>query len=99
MIASVLIGGGNGVTSGAVLTLGADLAPPGEQGPYLAGFSLITNFGLFLGPVAVGAAADIAGLDASAFVLGAIVMAGVAWIALIVGETSAPRSESYTRSP
>ena len=32
-------------------------------------------------------------------VLGAIVMAGVAWIALIVGETSAPRSESYTRSP
>ena len=87
-IASVLIGGGNGLTSGAVLTLGADLAPPGEQGPYLAGFNLVTNVGLFLGPLAVGAVADLAGLDASAFVLGAILMAGVAWIALVIGETS-----------
>ena len=40
-IASVLIGAGNGVTSGAVLTLGADLAPEGEEGPYLAGFTLV----------------------------------------------------------
>ena len=89
-IASVLIGLGNGVTSGAVLTLGADLAPDDEQGPYLAGFNLITNFGFFLGPFAVGAAADIAGLDVSAFVLGGILMAGVAWIALLIGETSRP---------
>lgn len=89
-IASVLIGLGNGVTSGAVLTLGADLAPEGEQGPYLAGFNLITNFGFFLGPFAVGAGADIAGLDVSAFVLGGILMAGVAWIALLIGETSQP---------
>lgn len=87
-VASVLIGAGNGVTSGAMLTLGADLAPDGEQGPYLAGFNLITNFGFFLGPFAVGAVADLAGLDVSAFVLGAILIAGVAWIALVVGETS-----------
>ena len=46
-IASVLIGAGNGVTSGAVLTLGADLAPEGEEGPYLAGFTLVSNLGLF----------------------------------------------------
>ena len=84
----MLIGAGNGVTSGAMLTLGADLAPDGEQGPYLAGFNLITNFGFFLGPFAVGAVADLAGLDVSAFVLGAILIAGVAWIALVVGETS-----------
>lgn len=88
-IASVLIGAGNGVTSGAVLTLGADLAPEGEQGPYLAGFNLVSNLGLFVGPFVVGAVADLAGLDASAFALGAILMAGVAWIAFVIGETSA----------
>ena len=88
-IASVLIGLGNGATSGAVLTLGADLAPDGEQGPYLAGFNLVSNLGLFVGPFVVGTVADASGLDASAFALGAILMAGVAWIALVVGETKA----------
>ena len=85
--ASVLIGLGNGATSGAVMTLGADLAPEGEQGPYLAGFNLVSNLGLFIGPFVVGTVADAAGLDASAFALGAILMAGVAWIVLVVGET------------
>ena len=91
-IASVLIGGGNGVTSGAVLTIGADLAPEGEQGPYLAGFTLVSNAGLFVGPLVVGAVADIAGLDVSAFALGGIIMAGVLWIAVVIGETAAPRA-------
>ncbi len=88
-LASVLIGLGNGATSGAVLTLGADLAPEGEQGPYLAGFNLVSNLGLFVGPFVVGTVADAWGLDASAFALGAILMAGVGWIALVVGETKA----------
>ncbi|MEM8706755.1 MAG: MFS transporter [Actinomycetota bacterium] len=95
-VASVLIGVGNGVTSGAVLTLGADLAPHGEEGPYLAGFTLVSNLGLFLGPVVVGAVADLAGLDASAFVLGAILLAGVAWIAFVIGETAGPQAPYRT---
>jgi len=86
-LASVLIGLGNGATSGAVLTLGADLAPDGEQGPYLAGFNLVSNLGLFVGPFVVGTVAEASGLGASAFALGGILMAGVAWIALVVGET------------
>lgn len=86
-LASVLIGLGNGATSGAVLTLGADLAPEGEQGPYLAGFNLVSNLGLFVGPFVVGTVADASGLDSAAFALGAILMAGVAWIAFVVGET------------
>ncbi|MEM9466679.1 MAG: MFS transporter [Actinomycetota bacterium] len=89
-VASILIGAGNGVTSGAVLTLGADLAPMGEEGPYLAGFTLVSNLGLFVGPLVVGAVADLAGLDASAFALGAILMIGVAWITFVVGETAGP---------
>ena len=89
-IASVLIGAGNGVTSGAVLTLGADLAPKGEEGPYLAGFTLVSNLGFFVGPFVVGAVADLAGLDAAAFALGGTLMIGVAWIAFVIGETAEP---------
>jgi hypothetical protein len=47
----------------------------------------VSNLGLFLGPLVVGAVADVAGLDVSAFVLGGILLAGVAWIALVIGET------------
>ena len=93
-IASVLIGGGNGLTSGAVLTLGADLAPEGEEGPYLAGFNLVTNLGLFVGPLVVGTVAELAGLTASAVALGAILIVGVAWIALVIGETSKGQARS-----
>ena len=59
-IASVLIGAGNW-SPRCGLTLGADLAPEGEEGLYLAGFTLVSNLGLFC--LVVGAVADVAGLD------------------------------------
>ena len=58
----------------------------------------MSNLGLFLGPLVVGAVADVAGLDVSAFVLGGILLAGVAWIALVIGETGRrPQTRPLTR--
>ena len=85
-IASVLIGAGNGVTSGAVLTLGADLARRAKRARTSPDSPWCRIWAL-LGPLVVGAVADVAGLDVSAFVLGGILLAGVAWIALVIGET------------
>jgi len=86
-MASVLIGGGNALTAGSVITLGTDLAPDDAPGPFLAGYNVLANSGLFIGPLVVGWVADAAGLDVSAFVLAAMLLGGVAWIALVVGET------------
>ena len=77
-----------------MVAIGADLAPEGEEGPYLAGFNLVTNLGLFVGPLVVGTVAEFAGLTASAVALGAILIAGVAWIALVIGETSKGQTRS-----
>ncbi len=89
VVASVVIGLGNGLSSGAILTLGSDLAPEGAQGPFLAGFNLLTNIGIFLGPAVVGWSADLAGLDTAAFVLAGILAAGLAWVVFVIGETGA----------
>ena len=68
-VASVLIGGGNGLTSGAVLTLGADLvsrerrALPGRIQPG-------NQSGPLRRPLVVGTIAEFAGLTASAVALG-----------------------------
>ncbi len=87
VVATVVIGMGNGLSAGTILTLGTDLAPVDAQGPFLAGFSLMGNAGHFVGPAAVGWSAGAIGLDVSAFVLAALLLCGVAWIALVIGET------------
>jgi len=87
VVATVVIGMGNGLSAGTILTLGTDLAPADAQGPFLAGFGLMGNVGLFVGPAVVGWSAGAIGLDASAFALAGLLLLGVAWIALVVGET------------
>ncbi len=98
IVASLVMGVGNGLTSGTMLTLATDMAPADAQGPYIAGQTLMGNFGLFVGPVIVGWLADVAGLDISAYGLATILLAGVLWMAFIVGETHAGRQRVPKRT-
>jgi MFS family permease len=77
LLVSMLIGLGNGLSSGLMMTLGADLAPPGATGEFLGIWRLIGDVGAVSGPLAVGAVAAAAGLSGGAWVLS---MAG--WIAV-----------------
>ena len=73
-LAAALVGLGNGFSSGLVLTLGADLAPPQARSLFFGGWRLITDLGVAAGPLAVGAVAAVASLVAAcaaAAVLGA----------------------------
>lgn len=87
VVASIVMGVGNGLTSGSMLTVASDLAPADAQGPFIAGFNLMSSGGLFVGPFLVGWLADVFGIDVSAYGLAAILFAGVAWMALVVGES------------
>jgi MFS family permease len=87
VVASVVIGLGNGLGSGAMMTLGADLAPPGATGEFLGVWRLIGDVGASLGPLVVGWVAASAGLSGGAYVLALTGVGAALTIALLVQET------------
>lgn len=70
-VAALINGFGNGLGSGVMITLGADLAPPGERGPFLGLWSLIGDAGISSGPVVVGAVAGALALQPATWVIAA----------------------------
>ena len=85
-----VIGIGNGMSAGTMLTLGSDLAPADAPGPFLAGIGAIQDGGRILGPLIVGAVAAVGDLGAAALALAGICGAIVAWLVIVIGETTPP---------
>ena len=65
-----IIGFGNGLGSGTMLTLGADLAPADARGEFLGMWRLIGDLGFMLGPSIAGVVAGVLALPAAALVMG-----------------------------
>ena len=74
MAIGVLIGLGNGLGSGSMMTLGADLSPPGATGEFLGIWRLIGDIGNVTGPLLVGLIGEHLSLNKSAI---ALMMAGL----------------------
>lgn len=79
LLAAVLMRLGNGVASGTMMTLGADLAPQEGTGEFLGLWRLTGDFGGSAGPVVVGNIADLFGLSYSGFALG-----GIGYLAVVI---------------
>ena len=75
---AILIGFGNGVGSGIMMTIGADLAPKDGTGEFLGMWRLLGDFGGAAGHLVVGNVADLWGLGTSGYVL-----AGIGYIAVL----------------
>ena len=87
LLATCVMALGNGLGSGTMMTLGADLAPKEATGEFLGVWRLIGDAGGFGGPMAVGGVADLFGLGIAAFVLAGIGLAAALTLALFVRET------------
>ena len=87
LLVAMLIGLGNGLGSGLMMTLGADLAPPGATGEFLGIWRLIGDVGAVTGPLLVGAVAAAAGLSGGAWVLSVAGWLAVFTLARLVRET------------
>lgn len=96
VIATGIIGLGNGMSSGTMMTLGADLAPRGAIGEFMGVWRLVGDAGSTGGPIIVGAVADLVGLAAAALSLAAVGIIASATLALFVRETL-HREESPAR--
>ncbi|HLG50686.1 MAG TPA: MFS transporter [Chloroflexota bacterium] len=91
LVVTVLIGLGNGLGSGSMMTLGADLAPPDETGQFLGIWRLIGDAGSTGGPMVVGAVADVLGLSLAAVALSGIGLAAAILFLVFVEETLRPQ--------
>jgi len=69
LFAAILIGFGNGLGSGTMMTLGADLSPDDSRGEFLGVWRLIGDLGATSGPLVVGAVADILVLQSAIWVI------------------------------
>jgi MFS family permease len=87
MAAAVIIGFGNGLGSGTMMTLGADLAPKGATGEFLGIWRLIGDVGQVGGPLIVGTMAGVLGLANSAFALAVVGVAAALTLSFLVQET------------
>ncbi|MFL5761635.1 MAG: MFS transporter [Thermomicrobiales bacterium] len=87
LVAACVIGLGNGLGSGTMMTLGADLAPSGATGEFLGIWRLIGDAGAFVGPIAVGLIASSTSLSGSAYLLSAIGFSATFTLAFLVKET------------
>ncbi len=67
-----LMGIGNGISAGTMLTLGADLAPKEQPAPFLALWRISSSLGFALGPNVVGAVAALLTLPIASMTAGGI---------------------------
>jgi len=81
------IGLGNGLSSGAMMVLGSDLAPPGARGEFLGVWALIGDAGGTGGPALVGFASDVLSLPAAALSMALAGLAAAVTFGLFLPET------------
>jgi MFS family permease len=97
LLATCVIGFGNGLGSGTMMTLGADLAPREATGEFLGVWRLIGDVGQTGGPLVVGGIADLLGLTLAAFSLSGVGILAATTLLLFVRETLA--GEPLARAP
>ena len=86
-LAGAVIGLGNGIGSGTMMTIASDLAPRDTVGEFLGVWRLIGDAGGMGGPVAVGAIADALTLETATLVIALIGLGAAATFAFGVPET------------
>jgi len=87
LAAACVAGFGNGLSSGTMMTLGADLAPDESTGQFLGMWRFIGDIGQAGGPMIVGGITDLFALSPATFAIAAIGMAASGIFATFVPET------------
>ena len=87
LLAISFMGLANGIGSGTMMTLGADLAPREHMGEFLGTWRLIGDVGHTASPLIIGGIADLLDLSSSAFAIAGIGLLAAGIFARFVPET------------
>ncbi|GAA3713896.1 MFS transporter [Terrabacter ginsenosidimutans] len=82
--AATVLGVGNGLGAGLIMTLGADASPADGRAQFLGGWRLCADLGRAAGPLALSGLSAIMSLGASAVVLGVGAIVGAGWLRIWV---------------
>ncbi|KAJ8610361.1 hypothetical protein CTAYLR_003859 [Chrysophaeum taylorii] len=91
VLASMLVGAGNGFASGLVMTISTDLAPEDNRGAFLSLFRLVSDLGIVVGADVSGFVADSFSLRVSCHVVAGIALFSFVFVLLAVPETLGTR--------
>jgi len=86
-IITILIGFGNGLGSGAMITLGSDLAPPNQRSSFFGAWKLLGDIGGLSGPIIVGQVANALTLGIASYSISIIGLIAAAGLHFVVPET------------
>lgn len=86
-VVACVLGFGNGISSGIVLTLGADASPAFGRAQFLAGWRLIADAGQTLGPLVISGVTALVSLAGAAVAVGVLGVLGGFWLARWVPRT------------
>ncbi len=96
LFAAALIGFGNGLGAGSMMTLGSDLSPDRSRGEFLGVWRLIGDLGHTGAPLVVGVVADMLVLSSAIWVIAGTGLAASSIFLFLVPETLKPK---YTPPP
>jgi MFS family permease len=91
---AVVLGIGNGIGAGLVMTLGADASPADGRVQFLGGWRLMADLGNAAGPGAVSVITVAFPLGAAAVAMGAATLVGAGWLRVWL-----PRFAPISRAP
>ncbi|WP_322097915.1 MFS transporter [Nakamurella alba] len=80
LLVAMLLGFGNGIGAGLIMTLGADAAPAVGRPQFLAGWRLMSDAGNAAGPLLISGIALFAPLAAASIVIAVISFVGAEWL-------------------
>ncbi len=79
-LVAALMGLGNGISAGVVMTLGADASPATDRAQFMGGWRVCSDLGAAAGPLMVSVVSSVAPLAAAAATMGLLTWAGSAWL-------------------
>lgn len=88
LAAALMLGVGNGLSTGLVMIIGMDLSPPGQRGQFLGVWRLIGDVGWVGGPLLAGVLVEIFSMAAASLFAGALGILGGLVLLFLVPETS-----------
>lgn len=89
---AVVLGIGNGIGSGLVMTLGADASPADVRVQFLGGWRLMSDSGNAAGPAVISGLTTVIPLAGAAVAMGAVAVVGAGWLRVWV-----PRFDPVSR--
>jgi MFS family permease len=90
-VVGLVMGVGNGMSSGIVMTLGADLAPPAQRPVFLGVWRVFSDTGNAAGPFVISGVTALATLGAGIVAMGLVGVLGAAWLGYWIPRRGHPR--------